>query len=110
MAKRYGNPGANTIIACVATDVALTPAQALRIAIMAQDGMARAVRPAHALFDGDVVFALSTARIPLVEPHAMTLTRLGALAADCLARAIARGVYEAVATPGAATPAWRDLP
>ena len=52
----------NTTIACVATDVALTPAQAKRVAIMAQDGLARAIRPVHAPFDGDVVFALSTAR------------------------------------------------
>jgi L-aminopeptidase/D-esterase-like protein len=84
--KNNPQPGANTTIACVATDAQLTPAQARRIAIMAQDGLARAIRPAHAPFDGDVVFALSTGRRALAEPAAMTLTRLGALAADCLAR------------------------
>src|SRR6185436_14045172 len=59
--------GRNTTIACVATDVALTPAQAKRVAVMAQDGLARAIRPVHAPFDGDVVFALSTAHQPMPE-------------------------------------------
>jgi len=105
------NPAArqNTTIACVATNVALTPAQAKRVAIMAQDGIARAVRPAHAPFDGDVVFALSTARAPLAEPQARSVARIGALAADCLARAIARGVYEATPWSADGPPCWRDL-
>jgi L-aminopeptidase/D-esterase-like protein len=94
-AKANPAPRANTTIALVATDVALTPAQAKRVAVMAQDGLARAIRPAHAPFDGDVVFALSTARRPLGEPAAFAVARLGALGADCLARAIARAVYEA---------------
>lgn len=91
------NPGAreNTTIACIATDAALTPAQAQRLAIMAQDGFARAIRPVHTPFDGDVVFALSTGQRPLGDAAELTLTRLGSLAADCLARAIARGVFEA---------------
>jgi L-aminopeptidase/D-esterase-like protein len=99
----------NTTIACVATDAALTPAQARRVAIMAQDGLARAIRPVHAPFDGDVVFALSTARRPLPEPHPYAVARIGALAADCLARAVARGVYEARPWPGADALCWRDL-
>jgi L-aminopeptidase/D-esterase-like protein len=105
------NPGArqNTTIACVATDVALTPAQARRVAIMAQDGLARAIRPAHAPFDGDVVFVLSTRRVPLAEPANRTLMRIGALAADTLARAIARGVYEAAGWGDDAPLLWRDL-
>ena len=107
-AKRDPKVGANTTIACVATDAILTPAQARRVAIMAQDGLARAIRPAHAPFDGDVVFALSTGRRPLSDPVDFTLTRLGALAADCLARAIARGVYEATAWPGSDVRCWRD--
>lgn len=102
--------GLNTTIACVATDALLTPAQARRVAVMAQDGLARAIRPVHAPFDGDVVFVLSTARRPLAEPGPQALARLGALAADCLARAVARGVYEATAWPGSDAPAWRDLP
>lgn len=91
------NPGAreNTTIACVATDAALTPAQAQRFAIMAQDGLARAIRPIHTPFDGDVVFALSTGQVALGDAAELTLARLGSIAADCLARAVARGVYEA---------------
>ena len=69
--------------------------QARRVAVMAQDGLARAIRPAHAPFDGDVVFALSTARRELPEPAAYTVARIGQAAADCLARAVARGVHAA---------------
>jgi L-aminopeptidase/D-esterase-like protein len=99
----------NTTIACVATDAILTPAQAKRFAVMAQDGLARAIRPAHAPFDGDIVFALSTGRRPLEGPADFTLARLGALAADTLARAIARGVHEATAWPETDVRCWRDL-
>jgi L-aminopeptidase/D-esterase-like protein len=100
----------NTTIACVATDAVLTPAQARRFAIMAADGLSRAIRPVHAPFDGDVVFALATGRKPLADPDNHTLARLGALAADALARAVARGVYEAAPWPGTQVPCWRDLP
>ncbi|MDD3838847.1 MAG: P1 family peptidase [Phenylobacterium sp.] len=109
LSKGAAAPRRNTTIACVATDAALTPAQARRLAIMAQAGLARAIRPAYSPFDGDVVFALSTCRRPLTGGDGQ-LARLGAIAADCLARAIARGVYEARAWPGTDTPAWRDLP
>ena len=99
----------NTTIACVAVDAVLTPAQAKRVAVMAQDGFARAIRPVHAPFDGDVVFAISTGRRPLAQPDNFTVARLGALAADTLARAIARGVFEAKPWPDAYVPCWRDL-
>jgi L-aminopeptidase/D-esterase-like protein len=99
----------NTTIACVAVDAILTPAECKRVAIMAQDGLARAIRPAHAPFDGDVVFALATGKRPVEAPRQLTVARLGALAADCLARAIARGVYEATPLPGTSVPCWRDL-
>ena len=91
------NPGAreNTTIACIATDAPLSPAQAQRLAIMAQDGLSRAIRPVHTPFDGDVVFALSTAQAGVKAPDDFTLARLGSLATDCLARAVARGVFEA---------------
>jgi len=85
--------GTNTTLGVVATNAALTKAEAQRLAIMAQDGLARAIRPAHTPFDGDVVFALATGRRPLTQPT--DLFRVGALAADCLARAIARAVYSA---------------
>jgi L-aminopeptidase/D-esterase-like protein len=108
LAKAPGS-ARNTTIACVATDAVLTPAQAKRLAVMAQDGLARAIRPIHAPFDGDVVFALSTGRRPLGEAADLTVARLGGLAADCLARAVARGVHEASAWPGTAARCWRDL-
>jgi L-aminopeptidase/D-esterase-like protein len=88
----------NTTIACVATDVALTPAQAKRVAQMASAGLARAIRPIFAPFDGDVVFAISTSQQAMPEPTAFTLARIGAFAADCLARAVMRGVHAAQAT------------
>ena len=98
----------STTIALVATDARLTKAEAKRIAIMADDGLARAIRPAHAPMDGDTVFAAATGARPLGDAVA-DLTEIGSAAADCLARAIARGVYEASALPfPAALPAWRD--
>lgn len=87
-------PRANTTIAAIAISAPCSQASLKRIAIMAQDGLARAIRPVHAPTDGDVVFALSTAE-EASEPDPITLTRLGNIAADCLARAVARGVYEA---------------
>src|SRR5258707_5094356 len=109
LAKAEADPRANTTIACVATDAVLTPAQAKRVAIMAQAGLARAIRPIWTPLDGDVVFAISTGRQPLSEPTPPAIARIGALAADCLARAIARGVFAATPWPGADTPCWRDL-
>lgn len=106
-AKFNPQPRANTTIACVATDAALTPSEAKRVAQMASAGLARAIRPVFAPFDGDVVFALSTAARPLSEPRALTLARIGALAADCLARAVARGVH--AAAPIGGHKAWREL-
>jgi L-aminopeptidase/D-esterase-like protein len=85
----------NTTLACVATNVALKPAEAQRVARMAQAGIARAVRPAFAPFDGDVVFCLSTAGMERPDNRPFVLARIGELAAACLARAIARGVHEA---------------
>ena len=87
-----------TTIALVATDAVLTKAECKRLAIMANDGLARALRPVHAPNDGDTVFAVSTGHAgPGGDPP--VLTELGAAAADCLARSVARGVYEATALP-----------
>jgi D-aminopeptidase len=111
--RMKGGPAENTTIAIIATDATLTRAQAWRIAVMAQDGLARAIYPAHAPFDGDTVFCLSTARKPLVAAE-RDVVRIGAYAANCLARAIARGVYEATAPvsspsyPWVGPPAYRD--
>ncbi len=97
-----------TTIAVVATDAILTKGEAKRLAIMAQDGLARALRPTHAAFDGDTVFAAATGRAGRA-PAVAGLVTLGTLAADCLARAIARGIYEATALPfPGAQPSWRD--
>ena len=95
LAKIDAHPRQNTTLACIALDAAVTKAEARRIAIMAQDGLARAIRPVHAPFDGDVVFVLATGEKPLPEPRARAVATLGAYAADTLARAVARGVYEA---------------
>ncbi len=94
-AKMNPQPGQNTTIACIATDVILTPAQAQRVAQMALAGFSRAIRPVFAPFDGDALFVLSTGKVALEEPTPIQLTRMGELAASTLARAIARGVYEA---------------
>ncbi|HEY1629679.1 MAG TPA: P1 family peptidase [Rhizomicrobium sp.] len=93
--KGAARPLANTTIAIVATDATLTRIELKRLAIMAADGFARALRPVHAPFDGDTVFALSTQKRAIGEMRQREVMRLGAIAGDCLARAIARGVYEA---------------
>lgn len=93
--------GANTTLAVVATTVELTSTELKRVAMMAHDGMARAIRPAHTPFDGDIVFALSNGAASLSEGRdefrrAASVARIGSAAADCLARAIARGVFESI--------------
>jgi L-aminopeptidase/D-esterase-like protein len=106
--RAKGRVGENTTIAVVATDAALTKAQAKQLAVMAQDGLARAIYPVHTAIDGDTVFAAATGRRPLTNAVS-ELTELGAIAANALARAVARGVYEARSLPFAgALPAWRD--
>lgn len=104
-----GLPGANTTLAVVATDARLTKAQARRLAVMAQDGLARAIHPVHTPLDGDVVFAVATGRVPLSDTVG-DLARIGDAAARVLARAVAIGVYEATAldVAGLVQPAWRD--
>ncbi len=91
----------NTVIGVVATNGALTKMEASRVAAMAQDGLARAVRPAHTLGDGDTLFTLSTG---VVKTQASVV---GALAAEVVARAIVRAVEAAVGMGG--LPAARDL-
>jgi L-aminopeptidase/D-esterase-like protein len=91
--------GTNTTIAIVATDADLSASELKRVAIMATDGLARAIRPVHTPFDGDSLFALTTAENPVRGDRLRELTRIGTLAADCVSRAVARGVY-AAATVG----------
>jgi L-aminopeptidase/D-esterase-like protein len=110
-ARLKGGPEAssaeNTTLAVVVTDAVLTKPQARRLAMIAQTGMARAIYPVHAPLDGDVVFAAATGEKP-IDPL-FGLTELGMVAANALARAIARGVYSATALPfPGALPAWKD--
>ncbi len=107
-AQTKGTPRTSTTLVVVATDAVLTKAQAKRLAVMAQCGLSRAVYPVHTPLDGDVLFAVSTARRPLSDPL-LALTELGALAANVAARAIARGVFEAAALPfPGALKSWKD--
>jgi L-aminopeptidase/D-esterase-like protein len=104
-----GGPTFATTIAIVATDAVLTKPMAKRLAIAANDGFARALRITHALFDGDTLFAASTGRLPLKDPVNDQI-EVGAVAADCVARAIARGVYEASPYPFGSSPlpTWKQ--
>jgi D-aminopeptidase len=107
LALKNGEP-ANTSLAVVATDAPLGKAQAKRLAVMAQDGLALAIRPAHAPTDGDIVFAAATGRAA-AAPDLADLTEIGMLAAECVARSVARAIYEAapLAVEGA-QPSWRQ--
>ncbi|WP_226780078.1 P1 family peptidase [Oceaniglobus trochenteri] len=97
--------GANTTPCIVATDATLDKAQCHRLAVAAHDGIARAVVPAHTPHDGDIVFALSTGERAVGED---VLAQIGAAAAHCVARALARGVYEATPAPGDVLRTWRQ--
>jgi L-aminopeptidase/D-esterase-like protein len=91
---------ANTVIGVVATNARLSKAQANMIAQMAQDGVARSIRPAHTLYDGDTLFALATGELE-ADP-----SLVGALAAEATSRAILNAVYSATAAGG--LPAAQD--
>src|SRR6478672_2797524 len=100
-------PSENTTLVVVVTDAVLTKSQAKRLAMIAQTGRARAIYPVHAPTDGDVVYAAATGKKP-IDPQS-GLTELGMVAANTVARAIARGVHSATALPFlGALPAWSD--
>ena len=84
----------NTVIGVVATNAKLTKVQATKVAQMAQDGLARAIRPAHTMLDGDTIFALSTGT------RKADVTSVGAFAAEVMAQAIIRAVMMAKPTGG----------
>ena len=98
-----------TTIACVATDARLDKAQARRLAISANDGLARGLRITHAMMDGDTVFSAATGARALGDAR-QELIEIGAVAADCLARAIARAVFEAdiPAPHWSGPPSWQQ--
>jgi len=100
--------GANTTIAVVATDAPLNSSQLKRMATVSHDGMARAIVPSHTLFDGDLVFAISTTGSEAADVTPAEEASLGHAAAVCLSRAIARGVYSATATDTDLLPCWQD--
>ncbi|MFK7943062.1 MAG: P1 family peptidase [Paracoccaceae bacterium] len=102
----HAKPGENTTLVVVATDAKLDRDQALRVAIMAQDGLAHAIRPVHSPLDGDTVFVLSMGTAEAPNPWHGVST-LGTMAADVTARAIMRGVYEAESLAG--VPSYREV-
>jgi L-aminopeptidase/D-esterase-like protein len=97
-----GFSGTNTVLGVVATNAKLSKAELTRVAQMAQDGVARTVVPAHTLYDGDTIFALSTASYRKVE-----VTIVGALSAHLMGQAIVNGVVHATGVDG--IPAYQDL-
>jgi L-aminopeptidase/D-esterase-like protein len=97
------SPGANTTIAVVATNARLTKVQASRMALMADDGLARAINPAHTPADGDTVFSLATGR----WQGEADVSTIGALAAEALSEAIVRAATQAAGSGG--LPSARDL-
>ena len=106
--KGTASPAANTTIGMIVTDAVLDPQQAKRVALAAHDGYARALRPAHTPLDGDTIFCAATAK-KAGAVDVVALTDIALTAADVMARAVARGVYEATALPfPGALPAWRD--
>ena len=98
----------NTTVGVVAVDAGLTKAECRRIAVAAQDGLARAIRPAHSMFDGDTVFAAATGARPLAASdapfgpiaRAAALDRLCAAAAEVFARAVVHGLLSATSLAG----------
>jgi L-aminopeptidase/D-esterase-like protein len=105
--RTKGSAQVSTTLAVVATDAILTRTQAKRLAVMAQTGLVRAIYPVHTPLDGDLVFAAATLSRPVRDPL-LSFTELGGLAADTLARAVARAIYEAAPLPfPAALPSWR---
>lgn len=93
LARVDGLARQNTTIGVVATDAPLTRAQARRVAMMAQDGLARCIRPIHGPFDGDAIFVMSTASETGTGSDPVTVTEIGTLAADLVARAVRRAVF-----------------
>jgi len=105
--RDWVNPIANTTIAIVATDADLTKSQLKRLAVAAQDGIARSASPAHTQVDGDLIFSVSTGA-KKIETPVLNQLQLGHAAAVCLSRAIARAIYSASPAPNDVVPTWRE--
>jgi L-aminopeptidase/D-esterase-like protein len=100
-------PVKNTTIGIIATDAMLTKAQAQKAAQMAHDGMARAIRPSHTMFDGDAIFCMATGKRKLPQsdgffntPQAQAINEIGHSAANCMSRAITRAILTASSLAG----------
>ena len=105
----FNDIASNTVIGIVATDAPVTRAHLKRMAIMAHDGIAKSVSPAHTPMDGDTIFAISTSDVSYKEVLENTdILALGARSSDCLARACNRAVFEATII-GKSKPAWKTL-
>ena len=102
-AESHGQPGSNTTIAVVATNATLTKSEVNKVAQMSHDGLARSIAPVHTAMDGDAIFAAATGGL---TPKA-DLSKIGALGAEALARAVKQAVLSATSIPG--YPAHRDL-
>ena len=102
-------PPLATTIGVIATDATLTKAQCAKVAGVGHDGLARAVRPVHSMFDGDTLFSLATGAEPGPDPAA--LHELLTAAADCVSRAVVHAMLAAVTvtTPAGTWPAYRDV-
>lgn len=105
--RDWVSPVTSTTIAIVATDAVLTKAQAKRLAVAAQDGIARGASPSHTPVDGDLVFSVATCEKP-VGPEILSIVHLGHAAAICLARAMARAIYLATPAEGDRLPTWQQ--
>ncbi len=105
--REFHKAGTNTTIGVVATNVALTKAEAKRLAVSAHDGIARAIWPAHTPMDGDLVYGITTG--DLAEPlTGENWAEMGAAAASTMARAIARAVYNAAPAENDLFPCWKE--
>ena len=108
IADTFNQISSNTVIGVVATDAPLSRTNLKRLAIMAHDGIAKSLSPAHTPMDGDTIFAISTHQNNKSELDNIDILAMGSRISDCVARACNRAVYEAVSTIKS-KPTWKEL-
>ena len=108
IADTFNQISSNTVIGVVATDAPLSRANLKRLAIMAHDGIAKSLSPAHTPMDGDTIFAISTHQNNKFELDNIDILAMGSRISDCVARACNRAVYEAISTIKS-KPTWKEL-
>ena len=107
--RNFDDISSNTVIGVVATDAPLTRSNLKRLAIMAHDGIARSLSPAHTPMDGDTIFSITTCQdVKEQVLENVDILTLGARTSDCVARACNRAVYEAEAI-GNSKPGWKKI-